>query len=143
MATGTDDGGSACSGVPLGRGVELSSSAEPDEQLLDQEAVVADEPSVRHLLVGEVGVFDLADAGLVAVAKNAMKFLAGPRHPSGHDESRITEIDDAYLAAVADAPSMAKFRRQARLSPVGHLRSRCTGQRCSKRPTTRRVRRPK
>lgn len=45
MTPGTYDRRSACPVVPVGSGVERSSSAEPDEQLLDQETIVEDEPS--------------------------------------------------------------------------------------------------
>lgn len=111
MAAGGCDGGAAGPVVPVGGRVQretLSGVREPHQELLDQETVVEDNNAFGSqgsgLLIGEVGIVDRRQAGVVAIPEHSPQLLACDRGASGYDQSCVAKIDEADLAALFDAP---------------------------------------
>jgi hypothetical protein len=89
-----------------------ASARQPNEQLLDQKAIIDDHDRRRRhderLLICEIGVFDGADASVVPLGKNATKFGSSGRQATRHDECCVPEVDEPDLAAlVGDTPPVA------------------------------------
>ena len=122
MPPGSADRGTAGAVVPVRRGVALTLDLDPDQELLDQETIVEDDPGDGgHLLIGQVWVPDTGESGFVAVPKRAAKFEACGLYATRDDECGISEIDNPYFTALFEAPTVAKLSRQICLATMRHL----------------------
>ena len=114
--------GTASPVVPIRGGVALAFLVEADEEFFDEEPVIEDDRGDRgHLLIGQIWVLDVGEAGLVAASEHAAEFAARGLYAARNDQGGIAEIDDPYVAAVFDAPPVSKLGRQIGLATVRHL----------------------
>ncbi len=96
------------------------SEVKPDEQFLDQQAVIEEDRRRRGhgLLVLEFWVLDAGQALLVSLCEHAPEFSPGSTDASGHHQRGVAEVNEPNLSTVVDAPAVTEFRGQARLSAV-------------------------
>lgn len=74
--------------------------------------------SIVTKLIGHIGVGDRRQAGLVAILEPAPQLLSRHRQPTAINQGGVTEIDEADLTALVDAPTPSQFGGQAGLAPV-------------------------
>lgn len=105
---------------------------ETDEDLLDQQPVIEDDVAVSccQLLVGQVGVVDGGEAGLVAVSEHPAKLVAGSVDAAGNDQGGVTEVHDPDFATSLDPPPVAELSGKVGLTTMRHLGGRGSGHTC-------------
>ena len=72
-----------------------SNVGKPGEKLFDQEPVVDDDGVFEYRqpsgpLVGQIGVANRNESGLVAIPEDPLQLPSRPRRASGHDQRCIT-----------------------------------------------------
>jgi hypothetical protein len=88
--------------------VVLTILVQTDEDLLDQESVVEDDPaSVSHLLIDELWVNAGCETELVTVPEDTAQFATSGLDAAWDDERGIAEVNESDLAPVFDTPSVS------------------------------------